>query len=59
MPVDICRGFFYIIKVINKEYQMKKNLNDKLNEIVPAIAYFGSLIGGIVLFGYEFVTNTF
>ena len=38
---------------------MKKNLNDKLNEIVPAIAYYGSIIGSIVLFGYEFVTKTF
>lgn len=38
---------------------MKKNLNDKLNEIVPAIAYYGGIICGIALFGYEFVTKTF
>lgn len=29
---------------------MKKNLNDKLNEIVPTIFLYGSIIGGIVLF---------
>lgn len=34
---------------------MKKNLN----EIVPMIAYYGGIIGGIVLFGYEFVTKSF
>lgn len=38
---------------------MKKNMNDKLNEIVPAIVYYGCIIGGIVLFGYEFVTKSF
>lgn len=38
---------------------MKKNLNGKLNEIVPAIAYFGGIIGFVIMFGYEFITKTF
>lgn len=38
---------------------MKNSLNDRLNEIVPKIAYYIGIIGFIALNIYEFITKPF
>lgn len=38
---------------------MKKSLNDKLNEIVPPVAFYLGIIGYVAMWIYEFITKPF